>query len=166
LGQWLAPQAMATLRTQVAIIGAGPAGLVLGQLLHLSDIDSIIVETRTREYVAERVRAGVLDQGSVDLSITAGVGERLRQEALFHDGIYLNSEGHRRHIDMCAGVSVRHDRVGYEGLAFALQAIEQRSVERIEVTLSRRLSDLGAQISDGDQARRGRFASSTMSRFD
>ena len=68
------------MHTQVGIVGAGPAGLLLGQMLHLQGIDSIIVENRSREYVIERVRAGVLEQGTVDLMIELGVGERLRRE--------------------------------------------------------------------------------------
>ena len=62
------------MRTQVAIIGAGPAGLMLGHLLHLRGIDSVILENRSRDYVIERVRAGVLEQGTVDLMTATGVG--------------------------------------------------------------------------------------------
>jgi p-hydroxybenzoate 3-monooxygenase len=75
---------------------------MLGQLLHLAGIDSYIVENRSQEYVIERVRAGVLEQASVDLLIQTGVGERLKREGLTHDGIYLNVFGQRRHIDMAA----------------------------------------------------------------
>ena len=64
-------------RTQVGIVGAGPAGLMLGHLLHRAGIDSVILESRSREYVVERVRAGVLEQGTVDLMHEAGVGDRL-----------------------------------------------------------------------------------------
>jgi p-hydroxybenzoate 3-monooxygenase len=70
------------MRTQVGIVGAGPAGLLLSHLLHLQGIESVIVETRSREYVEHRVRAGVLEQGSVDLLVESGVGERLRREGL------------------------------------------------------------------------------------
>lgn len=87
-------------RTQVAIVGAGPAGLMLGHLLHLRGIDSVIVENRSREYVIERVRAGVLEQGTVDLLIASGVGERLRREGMRHEGIYIAFNGHRHRIDM------------------------------------------------------------------
>ncbi|MGF2492247.1 FAD-dependent monooxygenase, partial [Ralstonia pseudosolanacearum] len=68
------------MRTQVAIIGAGPAGLLLGQLLQRSGIDAVILETRSRQYVEERIRAGVLEQGTVDTLNEAGVGERMRRE--------------------------------------------------------------------------------------
>ena len=87
-------------RTQVAIIGAGPAGLMLGHLLHLRGIDSVILESRSRDYVIERVRAGVLEQGTVDLMTSAGVGDRLHREGMKHGGIYVAFDGRRHHIDM------------------------------------------------------------------
>ncbi len=80
---------MQTARTQVGIVGAGPAGLMLGHLLHLRGIDSVIVENRSQEHVIERVRAGVLEQGTVDLMHEVGVGDRLRREGMRHDGIYI-----------------------------------------------------------------------------
>ena len=89
-----------SLRTQVGIVGAGPAGLMLGQLLHLQGIDSVIVENRSRQYVIERVRAGVLEQGTVDLMREVGVAARLSREGLRHDGIYLAFNGARHRIDM------------------------------------------------------------------
>ncbi len=91
---------MPVLRTQVAIIGAGPAGLMLGHLLHLRGIDSLILENRSRDYVIERVRAGVLEQGTVDLMTSTGVGERLRREGMRHAGIHLAFNGRRHRIDM------------------------------------------------------------------
>jgi p-hydroxybenzoate 3-monooxygenase len=87
-------------RTQVGIVGAGPAGLMLGQLLHLHGIESVIVENRSRQHVIERVRAGVLEQGTVDLMRDAGVGGRLSKEGMRHDGIYLAFGGRRHRIDM------------------------------------------------------------------
>ena len=91
---------MATLHTKVGIIGAGPAGLLLSHLLHLEGVESIVIEAQTRQYVEERNRAGVLEQGTVDLLNASGVGERLRREGLVHHGIELrfNRQGHR--IDM------------------------------------------------------------------
>jgi len=86
-------------RTQIGIIGAGPAGLFLGHLLHLEGIDSVIVENRSQEYVIERVRAGVLEQGAVDLMIETGVGERLQREGMRHRGLYLAFLGRRHRID-------------------------------------------------------------------
>jgi p-hydroxybenzoate 3-monooxygenase len=85
-----------TLRTQVGIIGAGPAGLFLSHLLHLSGIDSIVIETKSREYIEARIRAGVLEQGTVDLMVSTGVGERLKREGMIHEGVEL-SFNHRRH---------------------------------------------------------------------
>jgi len=91
---------MRRFRTQVAIIGAGPAGLMLGHILHLHGIDSVILENRTQEYVIERVRAGVLEQGTVDLMRDVGLGERLAREGLRHSGVYIAFSGRRHHIDM------------------------------------------------------------------
>jgi p-hydroxybenzoate 3-monooxygenase len=91
---------MPHLHTQVAIVGAGPAGLMLGHLLHLGGIDSIIVENRSQDYVIARVRAGVLEQGTVDLMNEIGVGDRLRREGLRHRGIHIAFNGARHHIDM------------------------------------------------------------------
>jgi p-hydroxybenzoate 3-monooxygenase len=83
-------------RTQVGIVGAGPAGLTLAHLLHLEGIDSVILENRGRDYVEARIRAGVLEHGVAELLETAGVGERMRREGLVHTGVELQS-GHRRH---------------------------------------------------------------------
>jgi p-hydroxybenzoate 3-monooxygenase len=85
-------------RTQVGIVGAGPAGLVLAQLLHLRGIDSVVLESRSREYVESRIRAGVLEQGTVDLLVEMGVGDRLRREGLVHEGIELQFGGERHRI--------------------------------------------------------------------
>ena len=93
---------MKSVRTQVGIVGAGPAGLMLGHLLHLAGVDSVIIENRAEDYVIERVRAGVLEQATVDLLIESGVGDRLQREGLHHDGIYINVLGERRRIDMAA----------------------------------------------------------------
>jgi len=87
-------------RTQVAIVGAGPAGLLLGHLLHLAGIDSVIVENRSREYVIDRVRAGVLEQGTVDLLCATGVGAGLSRRGLRHEGIFVSFRGRRHRIDM------------------------------------------------------------------
>jgi p-hydroxybenzoate 3-monooxygenase len=91
---------MQTARTQVGIVGAGPAGLMLGHLLHLRGIDSVIVENRSSAHVVERVRAGVLEQGTVDLMVEAGVGGRLREEGMRHGGIYIAFDGNRHRIDL------------------------------------------------------------------
>jgi p-hydroxybenzoate 3-monooxygenase len=85
--------------TNVAIIGAGPAGLLLGVELQRAGIDFVIIENRSREYVLSRIRAGVLEQGSVETLTRLGVGERLAREGLVHDGIYLQFAGERHHVD-------------------------------------------------------------------
>jgi p-hydroxybenzoate 3-monooxygenase len=86
------------MRTQVGIVGAGPAGLILAHLLYREGIESVILEDRSRDYVEHRVRAGLLEQGTVDLLNDMGVGDRLRREALQHHGIYLQFDGRREYI--------------------------------------------------------------------
>ena len=85
-------------RTQVGIIGAGPAGLVLALLLDRLGIESVVLEARSRDYVERRVRAGLLEQNTVDLLRELGVGERLDREGLVHEGIQLRREGRTRRI--------------------------------------------------------------------
>ncbi|MGC1575275.1 MAG: 4-hydroxybenzoate 3-monooxygenase, partial [Beijerinckiaceae bacterium] len=87
-------------RTQVGIVGGGPAGLLLSHLLHLHGIDSIVVEARSRAYVEDRVRAGVLEQGSVDILREAGLDTRLRREGLVHEGIQIQIGEHRHRLDL------------------------------------------------------------------
>lgn len=87
------------MRTQVAIIGAGPSGLFLSHLLALRGIESIVVENRSAEYVLSRIRAGVLEEGAVRALTDAGLGERLHAEGLEHRGIYLQWPGERVHLD-------------------------------------------------------------------
>src|SRR5689334_21269379 len=79
--------------TQVAIVGAGPAGLVLTHLLHRAGIESVVFELRSRDYVERRVRAGVLEQGTVDLLRAMGLAGRLDREGLVHRGIVLRFDG-------------------------------------------------------------------------
>jgi p-hydroxybenzoate 3-monooxygenase len=88
------------MRTQVAIIGAGPAGLLLGQLLHRAGIDNVILEAKSQEYVLARIRAGVLEAGTVELLERAGVAERLHAEGLVHEGFDLAYAGARHRIDL------------------------------------------------------------------
>ncbi len=88
------------MRTQVGIVGAGPAGLLLAHLLRLQGIESIVIETRSRDYLESRIRAGVLEQGTAGLLNEAGVGERMRREGLTHHGIELNFNSRRHRIDM------------------------------------------------------------------
>lgn len=88
------------MRTQVGIVGAGPAGLMLAHLLHLQGIESVIIEARSRQYIEERVRAGVLEQGTVDILNRTGIGERMRKEGLLHHGIEIGFQEKRHRIDM------------------------------------------------------------------
>src|ERR1700756_802283 len=89
------------MRTQVAIIGAGPSGLLLGQLLHNSGIANVILEQRSGEYVLSRIRAGLIEAGTVELLDRAGVGARLHREGLIHEGIEISFGGRRHRIDVC-----------------------------------------------------------------
>jgi p-hydroxybenzoate 3-monooxygenase len=84
--------------TQVGIVGAGPAGLLLSHLLHLRGIDSVVLEARSRDHVEKRVRAGVLEQGTVDTLVATGVGDRLQREGLIHHGIELRFGGQSHRI--------------------------------------------------------------------
>lgn len=93
---------MKTLETQVAIIGAGPSGLLLGQLLHNAGIQTVILERQRADYVAGRIRAGVLEQGMVDLLREAGVSQRMDREGLVHDGFALALDGQLTPIDLKA----------------------------------------------------------------
>jgi len=91
---------MTTTRTQVAIVGAGPSGLLLGQLLYKAGIDAIILERQTGDYVLTRIRAGVLEQVCIDLLDEAGVGQRMHKEGLIHGGFDLLFKGERHRINM------------------------------------------------------------------
>ena len=91
-----------SIRTQVAIIGAGPAGLLLGQLLHRAGIDAVIVERQTPDYVLGRIRAGVLEQVTMDLLDEAGVGARMHRDGLVHSGFDMLFAGQRHRVDLAA----------------------------------------------------------------
>jgi p-hydroxybenzoate 3-monooxygenase len=96
------------MRTQVAIIGAGPSGLLLGQLLSRAGIDNVILERQSGDYVLGRIRAGVLEQTTVDLLDEAGVGERMHREGLVHDGFDVSFEGGRHRIDLAGLTGGKH----------------------------------------------------------
>ena len=88
------------MRTQVGIVGAGPAGLVLSHLLYLEGIESVVLEIRSRDYVEKRIRAGVLEQNTVDLLNEMGVGDRMKREGMIHHGIELRFDGQGHRIDL------------------------------------------------------------------
>ena len=90
------------MKTQVAIVGAGPAGLLLSHLLHLGGVDSVVIESRSRAEIEATIRAGVLEQGTVDLLEASGVGARMRREGFVHEGIYLRFGGATHRIDFTA----------------------------------------------------------------
>ncbi len=97
------------MRTQVGIVGAGPAGLVLGRLLEQAGVEAVVLEARSRDYCEHRIRAGVLEQGTVDLLARAGVGARMQAEGIVHHGIELQFEGERHRIplsDLAGGRSI------------------------------------------------------------
>jgi p-hydroxybenzoate 3-monooxygenase len=87
------------LRTQIGIVGAGPAGLMLSHLLHRAGIHSIVIENRSRAYCEARIRAGLMEHWVAELLLETGVGDRMRRESMVHDGIYLAFNGEARHID-------------------------------------------------------------------
>lgn len=90
------------MRTQVCIIGGGPAGLLLSQLLHRAGIESVILERRSRDYVLSRIRAGVLEWGSVEMLREAGVGDRMDREGFLHEGVYLAAQNRGFRVDFKA----------------------------------------------------------------
>jgi p-hydroxybenzoate 3-monooxygenase len=96
------------MRTQVAIIGAGPSGLLLGQLLHRAGVDAVVLERQTANYVLGRIRAGVLEQVTVDLLDEAGVGERMHREGLVHDGFEILVGGKRHRVDLTGLTGGKH----------------------------------------------------------
>lgn len=145
------------MRTQVAIIGAGPAGLMLGRLLDLAGVDNLILERRSADYVLGRIRAGVLEQGAVDLMDRARVGQRLHAEGLVHEGTVLSFDGEDLRIDFTALVgrqvtvygqtevtrdlmAARPDRVIYEAEDVALHDIDgAASVSWVQEGVARRV---------------------------
>ena len=115
------------MRTQVVIIGAGPAGLMLGRLLELAGVDAVILERKSADYVLGRIRAGVLEQGTIALMDRAGVGARMHAEGLIHHGIELGFDGDRHRVDFSALVG-RHVMVyGQTELTRDLMAARQAS---------------------------------------
>ncbi|MGC2245457.1 MAG: 4-hydroxybenzoate 3-monooxygenase [Terriglobales bacterium] len=135
-------------RTQVGIVGAGPAGLVLSHLLYLHGIDSIVVENRSRQYVEERVRAGVLEQQTVDLLTEMGVGERMKTEGLIHYGIELRFGGLGHRIDF-------KDLTGGKGIMIYAQHEVLKDLNNARVATGGRVNfeveDVSVHGFDGDR---------------
>jgi p-hydroxybenzoate 3-monooxygenase len=123
-------------RTQVGIIGAGPAGLFLSHLLHREGIESVVLESHTREYIEHRVRAGVLEQNTVDLMVSMGLGERLQREGLVHRGVELRFGGQARRIDF-------HELTGRAITVYAQQEV-------IKDLVAARLADGGEIIFEAE----------------
>jgi p-hydroxybenzoate 3-monooxygenase len=119
------------MRTQVGIVGAGPAGLMLSHLLHLAGIESIVLESRSRDYVENRIRAGVIEHWAADLLVETGVGERMQREGLVHGGIYFSFAGGLRHVDF-------NDLVGKGIMVYGQHEV-------VKDLIARRLAD-GGQI--------------------
>ncbi|MCC4619939.1 4-hydroxybenzoate 3-monooxygenase [Xanthomonas cassavae CFBP 4642] len=115
------------MRTQIAIVGAGPSGLLLGELLLRDGIDTLIVERQTPEHVLARIRAGILEQGSVELLQRAGVGDRLQREGLSHHGFELSLDGRRERIDLLRGCGCGVTVYGQTDVTADLMQARQRS---------------------------------------
>lgn len=132
------------MRVQVAIIGAGPAGLLLGQLLHTAGIEAVVLEQRTPEYVLGRIRAGVLEQGTVDILDLAGVSRRLHSEGLMHGGVEIGVNGNRHRIafnELVGSVmtvygqtEVTRDLMQARAASGAVTVYEAESVELHDIT--------------------------------
>lgn len=120
------------MRTQVAIIGGGPSGLLLSQILGRAGIDSIVLERQTREYVLGRIRAGVLEQGLADMLRDAGVGHRLDAEGLIHDGFDISFRGERHRLDL-AGLTGGKTVVVYGQTEITRDLYEARDREEGEI---------------------------------
>jgi p-hydroxybenzoate 3-monooxygenase len=120
------------MRTQVGIVGAGPAGLMLSLLLHRAGIDSIVIENRSRAYVEARVRAGVLEHWTTELLNELGAGERMRKEGLVHEGIDIGINGERRRIDFKALVNKSITIYGQQEVVKDLIAVRLAQGGKIE----------------------------------
>jgi p-hydroxybenzoate 3-monooxygenase len=111
------------MRTQVGIVGAGPAGLMLSHLLHLEGIESVVLENRSRDYIESRIRAGLLEQWATDLLIETGVGARMQREGMFHNGVYFAFGGALHHINF-------RDLIGKGVTIYGQQEVVKDLVER------------------------------------
>ena len=131
------------MRTQVGIVGAGPAGLMLSHLLHLEGIEFVILENRSRDYIESRIRAGLIEQWARDLLIETGVGERMQREGLSHDGIHFCFDGALHYIDF-------RKLVGQGVTIYGQQEV-------VKDLVARRLADGGADPVRGRRRQRARL---------
>ena len=157
---------LAPVRTQVGIVGAGPAGLTLAMLLHREGIDCVVLEARDRGYVEKRVRAGLLEQNTVDLLRELGVAERLDREGLEHNGIYLRYREENHYVDMAA-LTGRHITIyGQQEVVKDLtQALLDRGVPVLfEVSRRRAPRHRDRHAADHLRARRAPRTSSSATR--
>ena len=138
------------MRTQVAIIGAGPSGLLLGQLLHKAGIDAVIIERQSADYVLGRIRAGVLEQVTIDLLDEAGVGARMHREGLVHGGFDLLFKGARHRIDMQALTGGRRVMV-YGQTEVTRDLMDARAAAGLSTVYE--ASEVSLHDFDGDQPR-------------
>src|SRR5947208_16598013 len=123
------------MRTQVGIVGAGPAGLMLSHLLHRAGIESVILENRSRDYIESRIRAGLIEQWASDLLVETGVGTRMQHEGMFHNGVYFAFGGALHYINF-------RELVG-KGVTIYGQP------EVVKYLIERRLSDGGQILFEG-----------------
>ena len=137
------------MRTQVGIVGAGPAGLTLAMLLHKLGIEAVVIEARDRAYVEKRVRAGLLEQTTVDLLHDLGVADRLDREGLKHNGIYLRYRERNHYVDM-AGLTGRH--ITIYGQQEVVKDLTQALLDR-GITVLFEVSDVQVHDIDTEQPR-------------
>ncbi len=134
------------MRTQVCIIGAGPSGLLLSQLLHRKGIESVVLERKTKEYVLGRIRAGVLEHGFAELMREAGVGERMDREGFLHDGTVIAYDNHQFRVDFAARANASVLVYGQTELTRDLY--EAREAENGKIIYN--VEDVRIQDADGD----------------
>src|ERR1700755_353245 len=122
-------------RTQVGIVGAGPAGLMLSHLLHLEGVESVILENRSRDYIESRIRAGLIEQWASDLLVETGVGARMQREGMFHNGVHFAFGGALHYINF-------RDLIGKGVTIYGQQEVVKDLIER-------RLADDGQILFEG-----------------
>ena len=139
-----APEGGESMRTQVGIVGAGPAGLLLSHLLHLQGIESVVLEARSRDYVENRIRAGVLEYGTEQLLNDSGVGERMRREGMLHPGVVMRFERADHRIDFA-------DLVGKHVMVYSQHKV-------VQDLIAARLAAGGPDRVRGGRCRRARLS--------